>query len=574
MTTSAANRPWLKTYETLGLDWATVPDVPEASLANYVEAHARHFGDRTALVYLGHTISYRELDSLGNRFANMLLSLGCRQGDVLGIHLPNTPQYILGFIAAAKLNMVVTSISPLLAPPEFEHQANDAQIKVLLTLDALYEKSVLPLSGKIPSLSTVLVSRASDFLPSLTASQWQPQALGKVPAHAITDLMEHASEAVVSSTPVLDEVLFLQYTGGTTGKPKAACLTLRNIVVNNLQIDVLTKYRLGQETVASAFPLFHIGGTAVMYNAIRMAATFLLIPDPRNVEHFCAEMQAHPPTVLANVPALFQMLLNCPAFHTMKFSSLRLALAGAAPSAPDEIARLEAVIGKGKMCELYGMTETGPIQTCNPAPRFKSGCVGIPLPGTDIRIVDTETGLKEMALGEAGEIIVRGPQVMRGYLGAADATKNALREFDGEIWMYTGDIGIIDDEGYVKICDRSKDMLIIGGYKVFSVEVESKLQALPFIALTAVVGRPDLARPGNDVAQLYVQLKPDAGECEAALTEKITEFCRVNMAAYKVPKEVFFIEAIPLTAIGKIDKKALRQRDGNNTNMQLSVSGQ
>lgn len=207
------------------------------------------------------------------------------------------------------------------------------------------------------------------------------------------------------------------------------------------------------------------------------------------------------------------------------------------------------------------MTETSPVQTLNPAQRFKQGCVGIPLPCTLVRIVDAVDGVTPMPQGEPGEIIVSGPQVMQGYWGMPEATAKSLRVLDGLTWMYTGDIGAMDEEGYVRICDRSKDMLIVGGYKVFSVEVESKVLSLPFVELCAVVGRSDEARPGNDIVQLYVQRRAGvAGErSNDELSGEIVAFCREQMAPYKIPKEIFFVDAVPLTSVGKIDKKALRK---------------
>jgi long-chain acyl-CoA synthetase len=205
------------------------------------------------------------------------------------------------------------------------------------------------------------------------------------------------------------------------------------------------------------------------------------------------------------------------------------------------------------------MTETSPIQTLNPAVRFKPGSAGIPLPGTEVRIVKSET-LQPLPIGEVGEIIVSGPQVMLGYLGLPETSAAALRQIDGRLWMFTGDVGFLDEEGYLKICDRSKDMLIVGGYKVFSIEVENKVRALPFIAMCAVVGRPDKARPGNDVVRLYVQRKPEDTELASSREQEIINFCRAHLAPYKIPKEVRFVKSIPLTSVGKIDKKALKAR--------------
>lgn len=552
----AMNHPWLSTYAALGKNWHTLPDVAVKTLSEYIRDHAENYGDRTALVYLGHKISYHQLNEMTDKLANFFLANGFGSGDVIGIHLPNTPQYVVALAAASRIGMVVTSLSPLMTGNEIVHVANDAGVKVIVTLDTLFTNVISKINAEIPSLQSIVVSSATELMPegptASTASVGNSKHIGLTQA-----LQSAATHPVKMDVPVHD-IHYLQYTGGTTGKPKGAQLSSHNLFVNNIQADAFYGYQFGQEVVASAFPMFHIGGAAVMLNALRTAATFIVIPDPRNIEHFCSEMRAHPPTVLANVPALFQMLVNSPLFRNLDFSQLKLAISGAAPFAEEEIRRLEEVIGTGKFCEVYGMTETSPIQTLNPAGRFKPGFVGVPVPGTEVRIVDAETGTQEMPLGEPGEIIVNGPQVMRGYFSMPDATEKALRDFQGKKWMYTGDIGFMDEDGYIKICDRSKDMLIVGGYKVFSVEVESKLRELNFIEQCAVVGRPDPARPGNEIVQLHIQLRGKPEVSDDRLKQIITDFCREKMSPYKVPKEIFFVNAIPLTSVGKIDKKALR----------------
>lgn len=550
-------RPWLSTYERLGVDWEALPPVPEMTLSDYIRVYGQEYADRIALVYFGVTISYSELDHLADKLAHGLLATGAGKGDVLAIQLPNTPQYVLALIAAARIGMKVTSVSALLTPPEVIHQCNDAKAKVLLTLDAIFNATQAALAGKIPSLQAVIVSSATEMLPGMPKATLCTTQLGDAAVEGLDAVLARADTGQIRVAVDLDDVLYLQYTGGTTGKPKGAQLSSRNILANNIQADVFYGYRKGKETVASAFPLFHIGGAAVLFNALRTASTFLVIADPRNIEQFCQEMKSFPPTVLANVPALFQMLVNAPAFQQLDWSSLRVAVSGAAPFSVDEIKRLEAVVGAGKFCEVYGMTETAPVQTLNPASAFKPGYVGIPLPGTDLRIVDPESG-ENLPLGTPGEVVVSGPQVMSGYLAMPEASAESLREYEGKRWMHTGDIGFLDEEGYLKICDRSKDMLIVGGYKVFSVELESKLQSLPFVEMSAVVGRPDQERPGNDVVQVYVQRNDAEPRNDAKQKAAIIEFCRANMAPYKVPKEVFFVDAIPLTSVGKIDKKALR----------------
>ncbi|MBQ24976.1 MAG: AMP-binding protein [Alcanivorax sp.] len=540
----------------MGYDWHTLPELPEKTLSDYVRGYAEQFPDREALVFLGHAMSYRQLDEMADRMAALFVAQGAKAGDVLGLQMPNTPQYVVAFIAAARLGMVSTSISPLMTPPEIIHQASDARVKILMTLMPFWQTSIPPVLGKVESLSTVIVSGPMDLVSGQGESVEESRD-----GVNVMSLHDHLPSSVdlVDTKVAMDEVLYLQYTGGTTGMPKGARLSSFNLFINNLQANVFYGYRTGEETVASAFPLFHIGGAAVLFNALRTASTFLLIPDPRDIDHFVAEMQARTPTVLAAVPALYQMLCGNETFKSLDFSGLRMAISGAAPFAKEEVQKLESVVGAGKFCEVYGMTETSPVITLNPASHFKEAHVGIPLPGTDVRIVDAEDGTRPMPQGEAGEIIASGPQVMQGYLAMPEASRKALRVMDGQTWMHTGDIGVMDEDGFIRVCDRSKDMLIVGGYKVFSVEVESKVQSLPWVAMCAVVGRPDHDRPGNDVVQLYIQRMPDNQASESDLKAELSTFYKANMSPYKVPREVFFIDAIPLTSVGKIDKKALRQ---------------
>ncbi len=560
--------PWMKVYAELGIR-ADAPAVPEHSLADYIESHARAHGSCTAIEYLGVSISYAALDRLANQLANGLAGLGVGKGDVIGVHLPNTPQYLITLVAAAKLGAALSGVSPLLTPAEVIHQVNDAGIKVLVSLDQLYNAAIVPTAGQVPGLRAVLVTGPLDFLPGW--KRWLAYTLKKLPRVDVQpmsgvqtvdfrQLLEQAPVTRVYTPLGYDDTIYIQYTGGTTGKPKGAELTLRSMFSNARQGEVFAPYTHGTDTLASAFPYFHMAGLSLALLALQTASRLLVIPDPRNVELFCKQMQKFPPSVLANVPTLYQMLMESPEFRRIDFSRLRMALSGAAPFPSELIHQLEGIIGQGKLCEVYGMTEASPMLTMNPPGRAKVGTVGIPIPGTDIRIVDAETGDREMPPGEPGEIIARGPQIMKGYLNLPEASAKTLREFDGHVWLYTGDVAKMDDEGYLTICDRSKDMLIVGGYKVFSVEVEGKLAELDCIELSAVIGQPDEKRPGNDIVNLFVQLKPDARQRDQEqLRAEILAFCRDNMAAYKVPKHIHFLEALPLTPVGKLDKKALRR---------------
>lgn len=558
---------WQAIYEACGIS-PVLGAVEEKSLADYVETHAHQLGSAIAAEYLGTSINYAELNQLANKMANLLQSLGVQKGDVIGMHLPNTPQYLIGLVAAAKVGAAISGVSPLLTPSEVIHQINDAKIKVIITLDQLYNNAIAPIDGKVPSLKAVIVSGPIDFLPSW--KKWLAYTLKKIPKVTLTAMqnmqvvdyfsaLKKSSNARVYTKLSFQDTIYIQYTGGTTGKPKGAELTLSNMFSNARQCEAFAHYSPGEDTLAAAFPYFHMAGLSLALLGLQKASRILIIPDPRNVDMFCKAMQKNPPTFLANVPTLYQMLYDNPEFRKVDFSHLKMAMSGAAPFPPEMIHQLESIIGKGKLAEVYGMTETSPLLTANPPTRPKIGTVGIPAVGTKIKIVDVETGTKEMPIGEPGELIASGPQVMKGYLNLPEASAKTLRTLDGDTWIYTGDVAVMDDEGYIKICDRSKDMLIVGGYKVFSVEVEGKLAELDFIELSAVIGQPDEKRPGNDIVHLYIQLKAESRHLDHdTLREQILAFCREHMAPYKIPKHVHFQDALPLTAVGKLDKKALR----------------
>jgi len=270
-------------------------------------------------------------------------------------------------------------------------------------------------------------------------------------------------------------------------------------------------------------------------------------------------MKKFPPTLVGAVPALTEMLLANPDFQALDFSALHTWGSGAAPISKETVAQLVGCIGVQKLSDAFGMTETCGAYVGNPTKNYKFGSVGIPALETDVKIMDVETGTVEMPTGEPGEICASGPQVMKGYLNLPEESANALRDIDGKTYMYSGDVGYMDEEGYLFLCDRAKDMLIVGGFKVFSVEIEDNLSSLDFVSSSAVVGQPDTSRPGNDIVNLFVQLsEPHKDRDEDEVRSEIMGYFAKNMAVYKKPKAIHFVDEIPLTPIGKIDKKALR----------------
>ena len=545
-------KPWQATLDRLG---ATLPDFDDRSLGQVVADHAASHPDAPALRYFTRDFSFAELDRLANRCATGLAAMGVGRGDVVGLHMPNIPQYAIAYVALSKLGAVGSGVSPLLAPPELVHQIRDAGISVLISL-ADFAPALAAMPEVPDGLRHVVSAGAGDYLGAPDVEAKAPDGVGALSWQAMMAMGSDAFEAVSVDS---HDTCMIQYTGGTTGKPKGAEITHRNMLSNpRIVAAVDPDTEMFAETYHSAFPFFHVAGLSLLTGALLFGAHMTLLPNPRDIDHFVEQMKAVPPTRLGAVPALYDMLIAHPGFAEVDFSRLKAAKSGAAPLTRTTYDNLSAIIGPNKLSDVFGMTETGPCHICHPLDNYKIGSVGIPLPGMDCKIMDVETGTREMPIGEPGEIATAGPQVMKGYLGLPEESARALREIDGTRYMFTGDVGYMDEDGYVFLCDRAKDMLVVGGFKVFSVEVEDKLKAHPDVAESAVVGAPDAARPGNDIVHLFVQRSAESEGDAGQVTARLLEWFRANMAPYKVPKHIHFVDAIPLTPVGKIDKKAMR----------------
>jgi long-chain acyl-CoA synthetase len=546
------NLPWLAHYESLGI---ITPEFEDKPFGSFIEEHARTQPDSIAMWYVARGISYSEYNEQANRLANTLVNLGVNKGDVVGIHLPNIPQYPITLAAISKIGAIGSGISPLLAPPEVAYQIQDAGIKVIITLSEL--SLVLSAMPKTPDcLEYAIVTAATDLL---APTDFDLPKIKDCEVLSYLSLTQSASDEYIQTDVHWNDTFMIQYTGGTTGKPKGAMLSQRNVMHNTAQSSAVNPFDAGQETLLSAFPMFHIAGLANAIASAIYGGKMILVPNPRDTDFICAQLKNNPPNVMIGVPALYDMMVANPAFADIDFSKLRVAVSGAAPLTRGSYDALSAIIGEKKISDAFGMTETAPCYTVNPPKQYKLGSIGFPVPNAKVRIRDVETGNHDMPFGEPGEIVCTGPQVMKGYLNLPNESAKALREIDGERWMFSGDVGYMDEEGYIFLCDRAKDMLIVGGYKVFSVEVEDKLSAIPEIGACAVIGTEDKGRPGNDIVNLYVELSAHYKDADQdTVKDKILTFCRESMAAFKAPKHIHFIDAIPLTAVGKIDKKALR----------------
>ena len=560
------DRPWTRCYDP-GID--PDMDIPSGTVCDLLDRTFRRFADRPAYHFLGVTGTYASLEADANRFAAFLVDGGCRRGDVVCINLPNIPQFLIALAGSVKAGCVVSGLSPLLSDREMAFQLNDSGAKALVTLDAIFEKRFLGITGDVPRLEVVASAGIADFLPP--HKRFLARLLKKVPTGRISpvqgvkvrrfgDILSSYPDDAPQAKVMPEDPCLVQYTGGTTGLPKGAVLTHGNQVANLTQIIAWTHPEPGREVLLSGFPFFHQAGLILGMVSVTLGGAQVLVPNPRDTDHIVREMDRYRPTILVNVPSLYMMLMDNPSFRDLDFSNLKFCITGAAPFPVDYLKALEGVIGEGKMIEVYGMTETSPIITMNPrkGPK-KLGTVGLPIMNTRLKLVDLDNGKRAVPVGEEGEIIVRGPQVMRGYLNRPEETKFIFREIDGERWLYTGDIGRMDREGYITIVDRVKDMIIVGGYKVYSREVEEKLGEHPAVEFCAIVGIPDPRRPGSELVKLVVQLAAGFGDREpAGVEEDLLTFARSRLSRYKVPRVIEFIEEMPLTAVGKVDKKALR----------------
>lgn len=544
----------------------------ETSFAKAIRRTFEELHDKLAFAFYGTEISYRELDELSNEFAYMLIENGMKKGDVLGINVVNIPEYVIGLLGAMKAGVVVSGVSPLLSAVQIQYQLNDlgagAKQVALLTLDAIFAGHITKIYTKIPSLKLVITTSVGGFMPKLLAKLGK--MAGKIPKGKVTPLegitvLEYHKQVKgkysdelpnVKITP--DDIVFIQYTGGTTGPPKGAMLSHRNFVADIKIFQHWLSWEFGAGFGLSGFPFFHIAGLFTCSNVIMLGWSQILIPNPRDTNHMIKEMLKYRPTVLANVPTLYQLIIKNPKFKKIDKDMISYAISAAAPFPKESQEIFEGVIGKGKIIELYGMTETSPLTVGNPSRgKKKLGHIGLPFPNVDFKLVDPDTG-NEVPLGEAGEICVKGPMVMEGYHNKPEETKKAI---DSDGFMHTGDVGIMDEEGYVRIADRTKDMIIVGGYKVFSAKLEDTLTKHPAIEMVAIIGVPNPDRPGSELVKAVIQVAPDYEyDNEESLKEEIIAFTKKECAPYEVPKIIEFTEELPLTVVGKVDKKLLRNK--------------
>ncbi|MFX1444075.1 MAG: AMP-binding protein [Promethearchaeota archaeon] len=566
-----ASKFWKKNWD------PHVKDIPaedyETTFVEMINRSFKEFPDKVALSYLGVEKTFKELDEMANKFSNMLIANGFKKGDVVGINLPNTIEYVVTIVGTMRAGCIISGVSPLLSAMQIEYQLNDlgsgGKKVCLVTLDAIFAGHITKIAKKIDSTKLIVTTNVGSFLPKII--QILGKALKKIPkgkvipleGKTVLDFHKDVLQGEYSTDPpdvkvVPDDIGWIQYTGGTTGPPKGAMISHRNFAANGLAIARWLNWEFGKGILLSGFPMFHIAGLTVAEAGVYFGWTQILIPNPRDTNHIVKEMQKYRPTNLVNVPSLYQLLIKNPKFKAIDHSELGTCISAASPFPKESQEELEKIIGKGKLLELYGMTELSPVATMNPSiGKKKLGTVGMPIQNVDLKIVDPDTG-KSVPLGEPGEIWVKGPLVMQGYYNKPEETKKSI---DADGYMHTGDVGLMGEDGYIKIVDRTKDMIIVGGFKVFSSKVEDILAEHPAIGSIALIGEPNPDRPGSEIVNAYIQLDPDYAYDgnEAALKESILNYAKDNCSPYEVPKKVHIMEELPLTAVGKVDKKVLRK---------------
>lgn len=556
-----ANRPWLQHYDPGVPHVAQFEDVP---VPQFLERTAASHPDTTALVFLNGRLSYRELKDQVDRLATALAALGVAKDSRVAIQLPNLPQTVIAYFATLRLGAQAVLTNPLYTTREMEHQWKDAGCRVAIVTDFTFDQKIKDHRSELPILHYVIASIPEylrfplNLLAPLKLKKQKPHpAIAKVSPgagiHFFKELIARTEPRPPAVAIGMDDIGVLQYTGGTTGVSKGAMLTQRNLSYNVQQARAwLPALRVGEEVMLSALPIFHVFGMTVCMNLpVFIAGTMVLLPNPRDVPTLIKAIEKRRVTIAPLVPALFNAINQFPGVDKRDLSSVKICVSGSAPLSVDVQQRFEALTG-GKICEGFGLTETSPITHINPLQGLrKIGTIGVPVVGTDCRIVDMESGTRDLPPGQEGELLIKGPQVMRGYWNKPGETANVLR--DG--WLYTGDLAVMDTDGFFKIVGRKKEMIDASGYKVYPDEVDRVLMSHPAVLEAATIGVPDTKR--GESVKSFVVLRPGM----RASVEELAAHCRQSLAPYKVPREIEFRAELPKSAALKILRRELQDEE-------------
>jgi long-chain acyl-CoA synthetase len=541
-------------------------DYPEVPVTRLLDDSARTHAGAPAIDFEGQRMTYAQLLAAVDRFAGALAELGVSKGVRVGTLLPNVPQNVITYYAAMRLGGIVVENNPLYTERELQHQLDDAGVEVLVTLDQFYDK-VRAIRGELPKLREVVVTNVFDGMRGLKALIGPKTKAGKAatkpvartePVRFWKDLMRSAKGgAQQAQIDPKEDLALLQYTGGTTGVSKGVMLTHYNLVANAYQNRLwLVDAQPGKEVALVALPLFHsYGQTVCMNTGILLGGMLVLVANPRDLTAMLKTIDRTRPTLFPGVPTLYVNLLQHPDLQKYKLDSIRACISGAAPLPIEVQEQFESVSG-GRIVEGYGLSETSPSTHSNPVyGKRKIGTIGVPLPDTQCKLVDVDDPSKAVKAPGPGELCLKGPQVMQGYWNRPDETEEVLR--DG--WLYTGDIAEVDDEGYFKIVDRKKDMIIVGGFNVYPRDVEEVLYQHPKILECAVIG---VRHPkSGETVKAFIVTKPG----QTLTEDEVKQWCRDNLTAYKVPKLYEFRKELPKTMVGKVLRRALAEEEREKT---------
>jgi len=524
-------------------------EYPNISLYDMLKKSTDKAPDSTVIFFRNKQITYERLDDAVSRFGAALQELGIRKGDRIALYLPNIPQFVIAYFGALQVGAIIVACSPLYKDRELARVLNDSGSRILVYLDQLepYVQSV----QKRAKLDHLIITNLNEF-------EVEEKVETKIKLSSChIDMKQLIENTRSKSTPPFlnpsEDIALFQYTGGTTGIPKAAMLTHHNLVVNAIQFATWL-YMRDRDVNLSVLPFFHIYGmTAALNSPIYISSKIILIPDPRDTYTLVDAIDKYEPTIFCGVPASYIGLINHPSIKQHKIRSIRTCISGASPL-PQEVQRRFEELTGGRLVEGYGLTEAGPVTHVNPLDspeKNRPGSIGIPISDTICKIVDVESGDRDLPPAEEGELVVRGPQVMLGYWRMPDETNLALKNG----WLFTGDIAIMDADGYFRIVDRKKDVINVSGFKVWPREVEDVLYEHPAIKEAAAVPTENI-ESGEKVKAIVVLKEDFEGKISAS---EIIEFCNERLATYKVPRIVEIRESLPRTEVGKILRRELKQ---------------
>jgi long-chain acyl-CoA synthetase len=561
------DRTWIKNYDK-GVP-ATI-DYPQVPLQYFLEESAKKYPNVPCTIFKGAKISYKEMNEITDQVSAALASLGVKKGDRVGIFIPNTPQFIMAYFGILKAGGVVVAVNPLYTPREIEYQVNDAGIEIMFVMSNFYK--IMKAAQPNTKLKKLIVTNIKETLPPVLRVLFT-LAKEKKGGFRIEgglgdgdiwmkDLIAKFTRADRPKTEVgPDDVALFQYSGGTTGISKGAVALHKNVVANTLQIKKwMVNLNEGSEIVLAAIPLFHVYGMVAGMNfALASGASMVMVPNARDIPDVLENIDKYRTTVFPGVPTLYNAINNNTAVAAGKYNlrSIKACISGSAPLMRETKEKFEGLTG-GVVFEGYGLSEAPTATHCNPLLGLnKTGSIGMPMSDVDCRIVNLDDSVTSMPIGEIGELIIQGPQVMKGYHNMPTETANALRTLpDGTgPWLYTGDIARMDEDGYFYIVDRKKELIKPGGYQVWPREVEEVIVSNPKVLEAGVAGIPDAYR--GETVKAWIVMKPG----ESMSEEEVKAWCKERLAAFKVPTHIEFRKELPKTTVGKILRRELVRQE-------------